>query len=176
MEWYKKAGIGAGVALVAYGIYKMGIVKTFSEQVDTSINARVHSIDFSKVVIAVDLKIKNPTQTAITIIQPSVSIAYKGERLASSTPSDKLIRIKPFSESPSVSIMIPLAFTSMVGIGIELIKQLSNKSRTKLPIEIKPFLYMVSGLREPIKDRLSEYAKNEYRLISYSPAPITLNI
>lgn len=175
MKGWVKAGIGLGVtAVAAYGIYKGVKLLRFSHQLDSSISARVHSIDFSKIVIGIDALLKNPTRAELNITQPFVQLTYKGNKITSSQPSDKLIQIKAFNQTP-LTILLPISYVGSIGTTIALVKALKDKTQ-KVQIVVNIFTYIVTGLKGQVKQGLSDYNKGDYSLIAYTPTGTTLTL
>lgn len=119
------AGIGIGVlALSVWSLAKLGKA---SGQIVTEVTGRIHSLDFQKIVFAIDATIKNPTQTGITISYPFIKILYKGSVIASSDLVNQKINIQPMSQTAIQGIKIPAMYLSMTDVATELIQKLQTK-------------------------------------------------
>jgi|ERR1700757_1840027 len=122
--------IWTGIILgaIAAGIYGLSKLSHASGQIVSQVKARVFSIDFSKIVIAIDATIKNPTNTSISIKYPFLKLLYKGGMLASSDLKNETITILPFSQVTITNIQIPLSYLYMAGLAGEVVKKLKDKT------------------------------------------------
>lgn len=115
----------AGIAFLAYGFSKLSRA---SARIVTFVNARIFSINFTKLVIAIDVTIKNPTNTSITIKYPFLKLMFKGSVLASSDLHDETYTITPFSQTTIPNIQIPLSYLYMAQLVPEVIAKIKDKT------------------------------------------------
>ncbi len=119
---------GIILAGLAAGVYGLSKLSHASGQIVTSVMARIFSIDFTKLVIAIDVTIKNPTNTSISIKYPFLKLMYKGSALASSDLKDETFTITPFSQIVIKNIQIPLSYLYMAQLAPEVIKKIKDKT------------------------------------------------
>ena len=119
---------GIILAAIAAGVYGLSKLSHASGQIVTQVKARVFSIDFTKLVIAIDVIIKNPTNTNITIKYPFLKLLYKGGVLASSDLKNETISIPPFSQTTITNIQIPLSYLYMAGLAGEVVQKIKDKT------------------------------------------------
>ena len=120
---------GIIIGAIALGVYGMSKLKNASGQLVTEVKGRIHSMDFTKLVFAIDATIKNPTETEIVIKYPFIKIAYKDSVIASSELLNQTIRIAPYSQTNIKNIKLPIQYLSITGIAGELIKKLQNRQQ-----------------------------------------------
>ncbi len=119
---------GIILAGIAAGVYGLSKLSHASGQIVTSVKARIFSIDFTKLVIAIDVTIKNPTNTSITIKYPFLKLMYKGSAIASSDLKNKTFTITPFSQTTITNIQIPLSYLYIAGLAPDVIEKLKDKT------------------------------------------------
>lgn len=157
------AGVIIGLLAIggaAYG-YKL---KAATQNISMDIKGRIHSLDFSKAVFAIDVIIKNPSNVNLYILQPFVTVLYKGSEIASSNVSDDIITIAPFAPAPLKTIFLNASYLNMSGVALELLKKLQDK-KAKVTVQAKVLVTLVVGLSGKIPKRLKDY-KGSKRTIS----------
>lgn len=128
--------IWAGIIMGAVGLGIFGLTRLYHAggKLVTEVHARIFSIDFTKIVLALDIILKNPTNTEITIKYPFLYLAHNGTNLASSDLKDEDIVIPKFGQKTVSNIKIPLNFLQMAGLAPELLKKVRNK---KYPVTVQ---------------------------------------
>jgi len=163
--------IWAGVilALTAIGVigYQVNKLKSGAENISTDMKGRIHSMDFSKVVFAIDVTIKNPSDVKIYILQPFVTIMYKEKEIASSTVSDYIIPIAAFSPAQLKTIMISAQYINLAGVAAELMQKLQKKD-TKVNLQVKILVKVILGMSGTIPARLKDYTGSK-TIVSVPP-------
>jgi len=152
--------IWAGVilGLTALGIigYKVTKLSKASENISIDVKGRLHSLDFSKVVFAIDAIIKNPSDVKIYILQPFVSIYYKENEIATSNVSDYIIPIDPFAPAPLKTILLSASYMNLSDLALEFVKKLQSKE-TKVTVQVKILVNVVLGMDGDIPEKLKDY-------------------
>ncbi len=149
---------GLILALTAIGVigYKVSKLKEGAANISTEMKGRIHSMDFSKVVFAIDVIIKNPSDVKMYILQPFVSILYKDKEIASSNVSDQIIAINPFEPAHLKTIMISAQYMNLTDVAGELMQKLQTKNH-KVNLQVKILVNVILGLKGTIPARLKDY-------------------
>ncbi|MDP1801198.1 MAG: LEA type 2 family protein [Bacteroidota bacterium] len=157
MNW-----VGIIAALSAIGIigWKLKSKTDGLQNITIDLNGKIHSIDFSKVVFAIQAVIKNPSNIKINILQPFVSIYYKDKEIATSNVSDQIITIPPFGTAPLKSILISASYLNLSSLTGELMQKIQDKN-TKVTLDVKILVKVVLGMKDPLPERLKEYTGNK---------------
>lgn len=158
---------GLIIALSAIGIigYQVKKASDGANNISIDMNGTIHSIDFSKVVFAIDAVIKNPSNIKLHILQPYVTINYKGKEIATSNVSDKIITIEPFEPAPLKTIMIGASYLNLSSLAGELMQKIQDK-KTKVTVEVKILVNVVLGMDGKIPERLKDY-KGKKTIVQY---------
>lgn len=157
---------GLIIALATGGIiYQVKKKKDGAENISLDMNGKIHSIDFSKVVFAINAIVKNPSDLKIHILQPYVTISYKGKEIASSNVSDQIIAIVPFEPALMKTIMIGASFINLSSVAGELMQKIQNKEK-KVTLDVKILVNMVLGMKGKIPERLRDY-KGSKTIVAY---------
>lgn len=158
---------GLIIALATAGIigYQVKKKSDGANNLSIDLNGRIHSIDFSKVIFAIDAIIKNPSDFEVYILQPYVTISYKGSEIATSNVSDQIIKIAPFEPAPLKTIMISATYINLSSLAGELMKKIQDKN-VKVTLDVKILVNMVMGLSGKIPTRLKDY-KGSKTIIQY---------
>ena len=119
---------GIILGVIAAGVYGLSKLSHAATEIIAQVRARVFSINFSKIVIAIDVTIKNPTNTPVSIKYPFLKLLYKGGVLASSDLKNDTINIAPFSQTTINNIQIPLSYLYLAGLASEVILKLKDKT------------------------------------------------
>jgi hypothetical protein len=122
--------IWAGIIIGAIGLGVWGLSKLShaAGELVTQVKARIFKLDISSITIAIDVIIKNPTNTEINIQYPFLKIIHDGAVLASSDLKSEQIAIKPFSQTTINNIQIPISFLYMASLAPEIIKKVKDKT------------------------------------------------
>lgn len=127
------AGIILGaIALSVYGLSKLSHA---SGQIVTEVKARIFSVDFTSLVVAIDVLIKNPSNTDVTIKYPFVFISYEGNVIASSELKDEDVTIEKFSQKQITNIKIPLNYLYLGGLAKDILKKVKDKTH-KITLQV----------------------------------------
>lgn len=160
MKGWVMAGLGLGVGTAAYLLYrKFKPLKTFSDKLESTISGRIHSIDFSNLVLALDVVLKNPTPTEVSIQQPFIKIAYKYKekgsdgketekvkQLATSTLENKQIKIKALEQSYINDIRIPVKLLDLGSLAPLILKRLTDTSaKINLVVTVQSIVATAAG-------------------------------
>lgn len=157
---------GLIIALAAGGIfYQVKKKKDGAGNISIDMSGRIHSIDFSKVVFAINAIVKNPSDLKIHILQPYVTISYKGKEIATSNVSDQIIAIAPFEPAPLKTILVGASFLNLSSVAGELMQKIQNKEK-KVTLDVRILINVVLGLKGHIPERLREYKGNK-TIIAY---------
>lgn len=141
--------LGAGFAV--YGLSKL---TQAGQNLVTETKGRIHSLDFEKIVFAVDSILKNPSNTELTIQYPFVKIFYKGDLIASSVLKNRLVSIKPLMQTTIADIRIPVSYLKLTGVGAELLQKIQDKTkRVTFQVEIQTQIHLAG--------RMVPYSKTE---------------
>jgi hypothetical protein len=125
--------IWAGIILaaVAAGVYGLSRLKHAGDNLATEIKGRVHSVDFEFVTLAIDAILKNPTNTLLTIQYPFIEIHDSSGPLASSTIVNKMIDIKPMTQTTISGIKLPVRILKLGSLAPILINRVMDKTQKK---------------------------------------------
>jgi len=143
--------IWAGIIIgaVALGVYGFSKLSHAGNNLVTEVKGRIHSIDFSNLTFALDVKIKNPSPTAINLNYPFIKIFYKEKLIASSELKTASIRIEPMAETNINNIKIPVSFLKLGGVALDFMKKLTDKS-VKITLQVETSTYiLLAGNKVP---------------------------
>ncbi len=142
MKGWLMAGLGLGIGTAAYLLHrKFKPLKTFSDKLESEITGRIHKINLTTLELALDVILKNPTRTEVSIQQPFIKIAYKYKekdssgkeiekvkQLATSTLENKPTRIKAFGQSYINDIRIPVKLLDLGALAPLILKRLTDSA------------------------------------------------
>ncbi len=140
--------IWTGIILgaVALGVYGFSRLSHAGNKIVTEVKGRIHSIDFQNLTFAIDAKIKNPSQTQLSLTYPFIKISYKDKIIASSELKNISLKIEPMSEANINNIKIPVSFLRLGGVGIDFLKKVTDKSvKITLQIETSTYILVAGG-------------------------------
>lgn len=122
-------GIGGG--LIAAANYFFRLKKT-GDELESVSSIKIHKLDFSGLVIRVDVQLKNPTKTKLKIKFPFVKLIYKDVTIGTSQSVNRDIEIPAFGEAVVEKIMIKVPLRGIFSLSAGLIKSLSGGEQVKL--------------------------------------------
>jgi hypothetical protein len=125
MSW--KLLLGAG-AVVGGGYYLLQLNRT-SNQLETVVQARVHSIDLSAITVNVDVQLKNPTAGSLKLKYPFIRLQYQGETIGSSQVLNQDIELPKFGETTIQAIRVKIPLLSLSGLAKDLLKLLNGSNQ-----------------------------------------------
>jgi hypothetical protein len=112
-----KIALGAGIAaVVGYLLFRGTALKETFENVRVSLLKlpQIHKIDFSGLVISVDLRVDNPAKASVNVKIPSIRLFYKGKLVASTAINDKTFTINPVSTDKITGIKIEANYFNLI--------------------------------------------------------------
>lgn len=129
--------IWTGIVLGVIGLSVWGLSKLSyaGGEIVTEVKARIFSIDFSKLVLSIDVDLKNPSGTDVTIKYPFIFLSYSGNVIASSEQKDEDVLIPKYGHKTIYNIKIPLNYLYMGGIAKEVLMKLKDKNH-KIKVQI----------------------------------------
>ena len=130
--------LGAGAVLT--GGYLLRMSRT-SANLETEVNAKIHSLTLSGIVIRVDAKLKNPTDGTLKIKYPFVKVGYKDSTIGSSQVLNQNITIPPFGEANIEGIMINIPLLGLFSVALDLIKSIKSGAGVKVMITVVSTIY-----------------------------------
>jgi hypothetical protein len=130
--------IGTGVVIT--GGYLLKMSRT-SANIETEINAKIHSLKLSGLTIRVDAKIKNPTDGTLKIKYPFVKLAYQNSTIGSSQVVNQNITIPSFGEANIEGVMINIPLTGIFSVAMDLLKSLKTGTGVKVMIKVVTTIY-----------------------------------
>lgn len=128
--------IVTGVIIGAVGLTVWGLsrLSRIGNNIVTEIKGRVFSIDITRIVLALDVLIKNPSNGRAMVQHPFIKISYRDSVIASSELVNKEIIIDPLSQTSINNIKIPVQYLSLGSLAGEMIKKLKDR---KHPITLQ---------------------------------------
>lgn len=142
MKGWVKIAIGAGIVGTAGYLLKM---KKTSAELEIVSTAKVQKLNLSGLTIRVDVQLKNPTKGTLSMKYPFVKITYKGATIGSSQSINKDIKIPSFGEAMIEEIMIQVPITSLLSLGLDIVKALKGTEAIKL--QVKTLTYVDLGFK-----------------------------
>jgi hypothetical protein len=136
----------------------VGLKRISDNSVVRTLNPRIHKADTNGLVIITDIELDNPTNTAISITKPVITLSTGGKYLASSVPQTKTFTIAPQTQTSLEVAEISIPWMSLTGYIGSLI--------TKIPSILTS--YNQSGkldfkaLAIPLEYKYSTYINNMY--------------
>ena len=121
--------ITATAAALAWGISKVAKADKFYNRLNVECTGRIHKITFTKITVAVKAKMKNPTNTSITIQYPYVELHYKGEMLGSSEVKNETILIPQYGQ-PEAELLIEISLLKLSAIAADMFRAIQTKQGT----------------------------------------------
>lgn len=148
MSWKKLfltvAGIGIGGAVVAAANHLAGL-KRASEGLESVTRTIIHKLDLLGLTLRIDVVMKNPTNTALTIKQPFVKVIYQKATIGTSQSVDKDITIPAFNQVTIDPIMLNIPWMGLVSLGFDLLKTLNDNK--PVAVTVKTLTSYRVGLR-----------------------------
>jgi hypothetical protein len=105
------------------------------------VNAKIHSLTLSGIVIRVDAKLKNPTDGTLKIKYPFVKVGYKDSTIGSSQVLNQNITIPSFGEANIEGIMINIPLLGLFSVALDLIKSIKSGAGVKVMITVVTTIY-----------------------------------
>lgn len=143
MKTWAKITLGAGtlgLGVLAVYLYRINRAQGI---IDVVPHVRVHSL--YPFTLAIDAVIKNPTNTAITIMQPYLKLFYKDMQVGTSDIINTVVQIPKYgSVSLPDPIMLTIPLLGLFSIGGTLLSDISSGQPIK--IKVQPF----TSLKTPI--------------------------
>lgn len=136
----------------------VGLKRISDNSVVRTLNPRIHKADVNGLVIRTDIALDNPTNTAITITKPVITISTDGKYLASSVPQTSVFTIAPQTQTSLEVAEISIPWMSLTGYIGSLITKIpaiiaSYKDNGKLDLK---------ALSIPLEYKYSTYINNMY--------------
>jgi hypothetical protein len=134
---------GVIIGTVGLAIWSLSKLSKAGNNIVTEIKGRIFSVDITQLTIAVDVKIKNPSNARVVIQYPFIKISHNDKLIASSELINKKITIEPLAQTEITNIKIPMQYLSMGSIATEFFKKLKDK---KYPITLQVTVQTNIGL------------------------------
>jgi len=126
---------GIILGVIGLGVYGLSKLSHAGGHIVTQVNARIFKIDISKLTIAIDAIIKNPSHTEVTIQYPFIKVLYGDKVLASSDLKNQTIKILPYAQTTISNIQIPMSYLDMGSLAPEILKRIKDKTH-KINLQI----------------------------------------
>lgn len=140
--------ITGAAALLALGVATASKANRFYNRLNVECTARIHKITFSKITIAVTAKLKNPTNTSLTIQYPYMELWYKGEMIGSSEVKDETILIPQYGQ-PERELLIDIYLLKLSVIAADIFRKLQTQQGT-VAVQSKTYTSIVTGEKSRI--------------------------
>jgi hypothetical protein len=121
--------ISGATALLAWGLSKVAKVNQLSNRLNIECTGRIHKITFTKITAAIKAKMKNPTNTSITIQHPYVELFYKGELIGSSDVKNETIPIPKYGQ-PETEMLVEISLLKLTVIAADMFRAMQTKQGT----------------------------------------------
>lgn len=142
--------ITGAAALLAFGVAKAAQADRFYNRLNVeTLGGRIHKITFSKITVAVKSKLKNPTNTSLTIQYPYVELYYKGEMIGSSEVKNETIQIPRYGE-PEKELLIDIYLLKLSVIAADMFRKLSTQQGT-VAVQGKTYTSIVTGANSRVE-------------------------
>ena len=123
--------IGAGV--VGLAKFFVGLNNT-SAELQTELDAKVHSLTLKGMTVRANILLKNPTNGSLTMTQPTVQVIQNGKVLATSKVGQTRFTIGPRDEKPLEPIEITVPFTGLLSVAGALLSFVIKKQVVNLTV------------------------------------------
>jgi len=142
------AAIG-GSALFAYGYYLSGE----ADKLEVEVRTMVHSMDLIKIVVRLDVKLKNPSRNDFDFRQPFVTLKYNTRTLGTSQASEKVTTFaagqEKFFEEP---VMITIPLINLLFLGLQVLKDLrEGKAGLKASAHVQTYTTILGVYEKEIE-------------------------
>lgn len=134
--------VGAILSLTSWGIK----LKRLSEQVETIPSARLHKMDTSGLVIKLDVRIKNPTTTSLSLDYPFIKLYYQDVLLGSTTLLNKRIEVPKQGEAVISDLTLSLSYMSLLTAAKKLLEDINNGHGIKLKAKVSTRLHFLKSI------------------------------
>lgn len=178
METSTKLVLGGAAALAALTLISGSRLQAFSKQFVLTTSARVQSINFSGLTLAIDIVFKNPTDASLKLKHPFITLFDSqasldaNEPLLSSTVENTYYTIAPNSETALKPVLIGIDLFS-VSLALTL-KDLVARYLKGLPVTLYgKALSQVNGTIPVAQTFTSTFQKNKAAKTVQSGAPKT---
>lgn len=126
------ATIGAGViGLVSY----LSGLKRTSAELESIASGMIHSLKLDGLTIRIDVQLKNPTSSSLTISFPFVKLYHAGKLIGSSKVLNKNILIPSQGEATIGQILLNIPAMGLVSLGSNLFNLLIKNQSVQLSIK-----------------------------------------
>lgn len=144
----KIAIIGLSLAGLTAGTIYLVRLSRFQQNLGIApVRVMVHKL--FPLTIRIDVLIKNPSRTAIRIMQPYVELFYKGASVARSQVVDKELLIEKYSEVPLAEpIMLQIPLMGLFSIGKSLLDDLTSGQEVKVHLQTISQVKLATGWRQ----------------------------
>lgn len=146
--------IGGGLLV---GIGLLARLYRNSKHLEFIYNVRLHSIDWKKITVAIDTRIKNPMNGGIRIGFPFLRVRYGESTIASSQSVNERVKIPANGELALRPIMLEIPLLSLIGPAADLIKYFTKKIN-EISVTVEAITEVDAGLfsipiqyKQPVK-------------------------
>jgi hypothetical protein len=146
--------LGAG----GYLAYRALQLNALAANITTRIsNARIHTLNFSGMTVAVGVAINNPTKSSVKISKPVAILTTGGQYVGESDANSKTFTIAPQKVSPIGDILISIPLTSALPLfkGINLTGLFAAFKNTSVKAAATA---AAAQIKMPIEAQISFYA------------------
>lgn len=128
-------GTLVGAGLIAGYNYIRNLKKAQAE-LEIVPNAYLHQLSFEKIIIRVDVLMKNPTKGSFSIKFPFLKILYQDSTVGSSQAINKDIKIPAYGQVMIDKILVEIPVVNFFNTAASVLKEIENKKPVKLKIKV----------------------------------------
>jgi len=115
MVMNKLLAIGLVGGLLYLSSRIVGLKRISDKSVVRTLNPRIHKADINGLIIQADIALDNPTNTAIKVTKPVITVTTNGKYLASSVPQARQFTIAPQTQTSLEVAEISIPWMSLTG-------------------------------------------------------------
>lgn len=133
MNTGEKIAVGLLVAGGVYAGYRyFSGLRKISAELESVSKLMIHKLGLDGLTVRVDVTLKNPTATSLTIKYPFIKLLHNNAMIGSSQVIDKDIRIAPYGESHIDQVMINVPIMSIISLAKALVSKEPVKVQSRV--------------------------------------------
>jgi hypothetical protein len=142
-----RLALGAAAAGTAYFF---GRLFYLSSHLETVTKVNVFKVDFTSITLSVDVTLKNPTSVGVTLIDPFITMQYKGVTFATSESKNKIYTLPKHGEVKFDTVMVTIDLITLATKAAQMVADIRKNGSVAIDVLAKTTL-----------DKLIGYTKSE---------------
>lgn len=126
--------IGASLAGVGMGTVYVLKLRRLSKEIEVITNVSISNADLNGLQLKIEVQLKNPTSTGITMKYPFVKMLYNNKTFASSDIKNTTYTLPAHGEKQIDPIYITIGFLSLASLSPDLLAQYRKEGKVTITV------------------------------------------